>query len=166
MDYRTVTGEQLDACTRVIDEARREVFYIVASATDPDVTYQVRYNKQYKVLSCTCLAMNPPTDEQGYFKYAPRPCWHVRAVVEHNRQFKAAKKAEAQARARQLRLEELGLTRDEAREALSHTLTVDGQPAGDETLARVFGPHTCRPSAGEIEAMAEAYQSQPFSILR
>jgi len=155
MDYRTVTEEQLDACTRVIDEAKGEVFYLVASATDPDVTYQVRYNKQYKVLSCTCKAAG-----------SGNTCWHRRAVVEHNRQFKAAKKAEAQAQARQLRLEELGLTRDEAREALSHTLTVDGQPADDETLVRVFGPCTRRPAESEIEHMAVRYQPQSFSILR
>lgn len=153
--YHQVTPEQLDACTRVIDDKTGEVFYLVQSATDPDLQYKVIWNKQYKRPQCCCKAA-----------HNGRVCWHIRASLEHSRQYHEAKKAEAQAQVRQLHLEEMGLTAEEAHEALSHTLTVNGQPADDETLVRVFGPRTRRPSKAEIEHMAVCYQPQPFSLLR
>src|SRR5205809_1395878 len=96
-----VTEEQLDACTRVINEQTRETFYLVQSASDPEKVYKVTYNMTHHCLSCTCPAMNPPTDELGYAKYMPRICWHIRAVDKHNRQYHELKKAEAIARQRQ-----------------------------------------------------------------
>src|SRR5215472_15872102 len=97
----TVTAEQIDACTRVIDEAKREVFYLVQSATSYEVAYQVKYNQDHKCYSCTCPAGNPPTDANGCYTYAPRSCWHIRAASEHNRQHVALKQAEAEARRQQ-----------------------------------------------------------------
>ena len=88
---KTVTASQLDACNRVIDEAKHEVFYLVQSATDPAKTYQVRHHRQYNRLSCTCKA-----NQQGM------SCWHIRAVYEVARQYAEAKRAEAEARTRRL----------------------------------------------------------------
>ena len=133
------TEEQIDACTRVIDEKTHETFYIVQSATDPTVTYQVRYCKAHNCLSCTCPAMNPPTDEHGFFKYAPRTCWHVRAVTAHSRQYITAKKAEAIARKRQ---EE------------------------EEMLARVLNAKPFNYTEAEIQRDLKRYQPHAFSLLR
>ena len=85
----TVTQEQLDKCTRIYDENHNnEVFYLVENSRgDVDdegniIEYTVRYLKG-KGLTCTCPAGNPPADEHGFFKYAPRMCWHIRAAVAH-----------------------------------------------------------------------------------
>lgn len=88
-----VTPEQLDACTRVINEQTHETFYLVASATDPDVTYQVHFNKTFNRLTCNCKAGQ-----------TSNTCWHRRAVAEHNRQYHELKRAEKLAFAQQERL--------------------------------------------------------------
>ncbi len=85
-----ITPEQLDACTRVIDEKTGEVFYIVQSASDPTVSYQVRYSKQFNRLSCQCKG-----NQKG------RTCWHLRAALMHSREYAELKKAEDAARKRQ-----------------------------------------------------------------
>src|SRR6266702_6871073 len=131
---QTVTQAQLDACLRCIDELTGEVFYRVNSATHVDVTYTVRSHKEFHVLSCTCPSMNPAVDEYGFFKYAPRVCWHCKASVAHSRQYSALKQAEREAATRLAHLVEMGLTEAEAKVALSHSLTVDGVPASDEEL--------------------------------
>jgi hypothetical protein len=87
--FKAATQEQIDACTRVIDEAKHEVFYQVQSATDAEAAYQVRYNHQYKVLSCNCKV-----GQIGLI------CWHLRAVREHNRLHVELKRAEAEAQER------------------------------------------------------------------
>ena len=81
-----VTDEQLDACTRVKNENTGETFYIVQSATDPTVSYTVRYHQGHNRLTCTCKAGQTSNN-----------CWHRRAVTEHNRQYHDLKKAEAAA---------------------------------------------------------------------
>ncbi len=110
--------------------------------------------------------MNPPVDEYGFFKYAPRVCWHCKASVAHSRQYSALKQAEREAATRLAHLVEMGLTEAEAKVALSHSLTVDGVPASDEELVRVYGPASRRPSDSEIRRMAKAYQPKAFSLLR
>ena len=89
MATTTVTPEQIDACTRVIDQAKHEVFYLVQSATDVTVTYQVRFNRQYKRLSCQCKG-----NQQGYV------CWHIRAAYEAAKQYAEVKRAECEAKVR------------------------------------------------------------------
>jgi hypothetical protein len=142
-----ISEEQLDKTHRVIDENAGTVFYRVESQTEPGTTYTVRYLKDKGGLSCTCKGA-----QEGYI------CWHKRAAVCHNRLYKLDERRE--------RLMAMGLTAEEATEALSHDLTVDGKPANDETLVRVYGPRQRRPSEAEIEAMAEAYQPRPFSLMR
>ena len=84
----TVTQEQLDRCSRIYDASHNnEVFYLVENSRgDVDdegniIEYTVRYLKG-KGLTCTCPAGNPPCNEAGFFKYAPRMCQHIRAAVE------------------------------------------------------------------------------------
>ena len=87
---KPVTQEQIDACTRVIDEAKHEVFYLVATATGPNVTYQVHYNTQYSRFTCTCKA--------GYNGFT---CWHLRAAIQHATDYANAKRAEQEAQERE-----------------------------------------------------------------
>jgi hypothetical protein len=93
-NYKTPTDEQLDAVTIVIDEQTHEQFYLVQSATDPTVTYQVRYNHTFKRWSCQCKG-----NRAGYL------CWHLRSALEVGRQHAEEKRAEQEAAAR-LELEE------------------------------------------------------------
>jgi hypothetical protein len=93
-----VTEEQIDACTRVKNERTGETFYLVQSASDATVTYQVHYHQGHNRLTCTCKAGQSSNN-----------CWHRRAVAEHNRQYHELKKAEAAA-ARRIEEQEL-LTR-------------------------------------------------------
>jgi len=86
MTSKTLTHEQLSAVTIVRDEQTGEHFYIVQSATDPTVTYQVRYNRHYNRYSCQCKG-----NQNGY------SCWHMRAALEVGREHAENKRAEAEA---------------------------------------------------------------------
>jgi hypothetical protein len=77
--YR-VKPEEVDLATRFVDSAG-DVLYVVRSRTDPHKEYIVHFDRQHNALSCTCPAMNPPTDEQGFFKWSPTGCWHTRAAI-------------------------------------------------------------------------------------
>lgn len=85
-----VTETQVDACERVIDLEKHEVFYQVKSATTPDAVYEVRYHKAYGKLSCTCPA--------GLWYTT---CWHRRAAIVSERLYKEAKQAEREAAKRE-----------------------------------------------------------------
>jgi len=124
----SVTPEQLDMVTRVINENTGETFYLCQSATDITVTYQIRYNKHFNRLSCTCKA-----NQNGH------TCWHIRAVVEHNRQYHDLKKAEALA---QKRLAE------------------------QEMLQRVINAQPFQPSEAAVQRDLKRYAPRPFSLLR
>lgn len=66
-----VTPEQIDKASRIIDMSTGKVFYQVKSQSDPtQEPYEVRYNAQYKRLTCTCLA-----GQSGF------GCWHRRAAL-------------------------------------------------------------------------------------
>lgn len=65
-----VTPEQLDKASRVIDMATGKIFYQVESQSEPGKIYEVRYNSEYKRLSCTCKA-----GQEGF------GCWHRRASL-------------------------------------------------------------------------------------
>jgi|SRR5579884_37626 len=151
-----VTEQELSRCHRVIDFNKQEVFYLVESERDPLVEYAVRalrINGEYH-LTCTCPAGRSGT-----------PCKHRRWATAHAQEFKAEQKALSLREARVERLTGMGLTEREAREAVAASFIVDGKPADDATLVRVFGPHK-QPSKWEVEADSRRYQGCTFSLLK
>jgi SWIM zinc finger len=80
-----VTPEQIDACTRLYDMTRGgEVFYQVQSESDPDKVYEVRFNRHYRRLACTC-----PAGQEGFY------CKHRRWVGEAEKEYRQLKAAAA-----------------------------------------------------------------------
>jgi hypothetical protein len=73
-----ITQAQVDACTRIVDMETRSASYRVASATTPGVLYTVRYDRRFGRIACNCPAWNYPT------------CWHRRAAVVAEREYKKA----------------------------------------------------------------------------
>ena len=152
-----ITQELIDRCIRHNDGD--VVYYEVESRTTAGVTYDVRYNRDRHCYTCTCPAGSPPVLNTGELAWTPRRCWHIKASIAHAFAY----------RAKLERVEELknaGLTRDEAFEAVEHTLLVDGQPADIETLVRVFSSKEAYPSEKAMDAQAQAFTSAPFSLLR
>ena len=150
---KLVSQAQIDLCHRI--ETDTEIFYQVESQTTIGVEYEVHFFKG--AFSCTCPAGNPPVDAYGVPKYAPRACWHIRAAVAHAREYKQL--------ARVAKLESMGLTRLEALQAVSSNAVINGKPATDEELVRIFSS-VQRPTEAEINADYEQYQSRSFTILR
>ena len=68
-----ITIEQLDRATKIIDCNTNTVYYQVDSQTNPGTSYNVRFNRQFGCLTCTCEA-----GQQGI------PCWHKRAALAAN----------------------------------------------------------------------------------
>ncbi len=81
-----VTDSQLDAATRYINCATREVLYVVQSASSPDVQYQVRWNSTYSRFACQCKASHNGMN-----------CWHVRSAVANEVLYRENVRAEAEA---------------------------------------------------------------------
>jgi hypothetical protein len=75
-----VTEEQINACSRLIDENRNEVYYRVRSAHDDTVEYTVRFVDGH--FTCDC-----PAGQNG-FANCKNYCWHVRAACAHADWFK------------------------------------------------------------------------------
>lgn len=143
-DLLNVTAEQIARCHRHV-AADGEVFYTVDSEST-DASYEVHFRKG-RGFSCTC-----PAGQQAFYNCTRGTCKHCRWSV-----------AAADARRKHIaRLEALGLTNDEAQVAVDARLTVNGAPADDETLARVFRAKNA-PTPQEMDAM---YQARPFAILR
>jgi len=131
-----VTGEQIDACQRFIDEATGEVFYIVRSASRPDRQYKVTWNKQYNVVQC---------DKACEASSHAQNCWHRRAVMAAETLYRQQKRDEAAARERRLLEEEAN------RQAEYQALMA--RPA-------------YRPSRTAVERATRCNQPKPFSLLR
>jgi hypothetical protein len=87
-EYR-VTPEQVDSCTRYVDEATNVVFYLIPSATTVGTFYRAAWNKNFARFSCECKA-----NQSGM------NCWHVRAALVAARLYADAKRDEAEAAAR------------------------------------------------------------------
>jgi hypothetical protein len=150
-----VTQEQIDACSRVVDLNTKQAFYQVESATTPGKIYEVRFNRTFGRLTCTCAA--------GIY-YST--CWHRRAAYAAEDLYKEAKRAEKEAAKRivaeieasaQYRQEIAQVTTEQAtrsyREALKEAAT-----GGDEAAKR------------ELKAIkrygAKAYDSEDFNLLK
>lgn len=107
-----VTETQIDKASRVLDLQSGKVFYQVESQTTDDIPpYEVRYNSEFKRLTCNCKAGQ-----------AGVPCWHKRAACaaafEYRQQenLQARKEAEAAKLASYKALEQ---ARDESRAAVA-----------------------------------------------
>lgn len=81
-----ITIEQLDRATKIIDCNTSTVYYQVDSQTNPGTAYNVRFNRQFGCLTCTC-----PAGQQGI------PCWHKRAALAANELDKERVRRERQA---------------------------------------------------------------------
>ncbi len=156
----TISQAHIDLCTRLINPDTGEVYYRVASEST-DAVYEVHHIAG-RGFTCTC-----PAGQEGFAHCFANPtCKHCRWSVEHARLYKAEQAALAERNARAARLMSLGLTEREAYQAASATAIINGQPATDEELARIYGPRQARPTDAEVEAMAEAYEARPFNLLK
>ena len=131
-----VTEEQLDKCSRVIDLATNEVFYLVQSQTDFETTYTVKYLPNVKAMTCNC-----PAGQRG------TRCWHVRAARKHAELYNEAVKAQVEAEARMKQEAEEAAKLDEMWEHEQRT-----QAAREAKAVKRDG--------------AKAYQPRPFSLMR
>ncbi len=143
-----VTDEQVSKCHRIVNEATGETFYKVENSNgkldeNGDILeYTVRYDKAHRCLTCTCPSMNPPVDEHGYLRYAPRTCWHLRAVTAHVQSLREERKEQSEIE----RYVRQGVDR--------------------ETSMRVVYSKPVQPSELEVKRAMQANQARPFSILR
>ncbi len=161
-----ISAELIAKAFRMEDPQTGETYYNVDSRSEYGVSYIVRYDRGHRVLTCTCPAGNPPVDAHGFPTYAPRHCWHLDAALAHSKQYKAEQAHIARYEHIE-KLEAMGLTREEAEDAASAKLIVNGKPADDETLVRVFGPSPKRPSEQEMNRLAtQAHTPRPFAICR
>lgn len=82
IDTDLVTEAQLARCHRIVNETTGEVFYQVESASEPDVTYEVRVKRFNGRSFLTC-------DEKCKAAQKGIMCWHRRAAVAHALEYKA-----------------------------------------------------------------------------
>lgn len=105
-----VTETQIDKASRVLDLQSGKVFYQVESQTTDEI-YEVRYNSEFKRLTCNCKA-----GQVGV------PCWHKRAAAaaafEYRQQENLAARKEAEA-AKLASYKALEQARDESRAAVA-----------------------------------------------
>ncbi len=153
----TVTQEQIDACTRVIDfNDHCRIFYQVRSERDPLVEYIVRYeysahnpNKGY--FTCTC-----PAGQEGFIHCSQGTCKHVRWALAAEDAYKAERKARKEAKARMMRQWEQDRKR----------FLVDGKPVDYETYERVMTAKPHQYTEGEIKRDQARYASSGFRLLK
>lgn len=77
-----VTFEQVQACERLINDTTRRSYYVVASSKNDGTEYTVYFDTAHKMLVCVC-----PAGQRGI------GCWHKRAVMAHNAEYHANRKA-------------------------------------------------------------------------
>lgn len=144
----TVTQEQIDACTRVIDLTVNRVFYQVRSERNPLVEYKVQYQKDPArpgkgYFTCTC-----PAGLEGFIHCSQGTCKHVRWALAAEQVYKVEVKARA------------------AKGRRDVVITVNGKIADDETYNRVMTAKPYQHTEAEIKRDQERYQSRPFSFLK
>lgn len=79
-----VTQEQIDKATRVLDCRSGKIFYQVESQSEAGKFYVVKYNSEYKRLTCTCLA-----GQSGF------GCWHRRAALANMYEYRQQENLQA-----------------------------------------------------------------------
>jgi len=84
-----LTVEQIASAQRFVNAVNNQVFYLVRSQSVPDTDYKVIYNKEYRVLQCL-----PHNGQPCPASAAGRGCWHKRAVMAAEVQYKRDRKAE------------------------------------------------------------------------
>lgn len=120
-----VTEAQIDKASRVLDCQSGKVFYQVESQTVAGQVYEVRFNAQYKRLTCTC-----PAGQVGI------PCWHKRAAMASAYEYRQGENVQARREAEEARLaayRKLEQERDEAR-----ALVADLNPGKGVRQAKPF----------------------------
>ena len=152
-----VTQEHIDACERVIDETHNQIFYIVASTSNPGTHYKVFFNRQFGVIQCS-----PFDGEACPASVKGLPCWHKRAALAADAEYKALKRAERQAEQRQIEAtvqyqqEQLQFTI----EAASRTLAaLEAEENGDQEAPG-------REHAAVARDGLKAYERKPFQLMR
>lgn len=158
----SVTDEQVARCHRVTNEQTGETYYKVENSrglVDENgeiVEYEVHFIVG-KGFTCNC-----PSGREGFRTARVGVCQHCIWSYVAAQQFKAEQLRQEHME----RLQAMGLTEVEAHNALAHQLIVDGRPADDETLVRVWGPADRRPSEEAIEACQRRYDARPFQLMR
>jgi hypothetical protein len=86
----TVTEAQMDKATRIVEGATGHVFYQVKSQSVEGQIYEVRFNRQFRRLTCTCKA-----GQEGF------GCWHKRAAMASAAEYKQEENLQARQEAEQ-----------------------------------------------------------------
>ena len=135
-----ISQDLIDKCERVIDLKASKVFYQVRSRTDDTKDpYRVEWNAEHRKLTCTCKA-----GQEGW------SCWHMKASLLAEQEYRAFKKAEKQAQARIEATPEYRVER----------AIVDVEWAKEQAAAAK------REARAVKRDKALAYQSRPFSLLK
>ena len=115
IDYTTATTIR---CVARVDMPeygikQGDVFYLARSSKNDGTYYVQTWDYANIAWQCSCPAGSPPVDEHGLPMYAPKRCWHKRAVIAacnaHHKQMReqaateAANQKRAQAAARKAR---------------------------------------------------------------
>jgi len=146
INIQKVSQTQIDKARRI--EHNGEIHYLVENSkgnldeNGEVIEYTVRYDKAHKCITCTCPAMNPPTDANGFLKYAPRMCWHIPAAVAH-----------------------AVLYRQERREQ-SQIESYVRQGVDRETATRVVYAKGASYTEAQVKQAQQRNERKPFSILR
>jgi len=83
----------LGKATRQVDTEAHTAYYLIASATTPGVSYEVRFNRQYHCLQCLPQLDGPPcqASAQGL------TYWHKRSALCREAEYAILKLAAKQA---------------------------------------------------------------------
>ncbi len=172
-----VSESQLDNCFRALDlnTVPVTIFYKVRSESDPDKTYAVRF-LHGKGFTCTCpsglIAFSNCHNQFNcckHVRWAVTAEWVYQAELAERQaasggaQEEAYQAEQCERAARLAHLMELGLTAELAAEALSCRLEVNGQPADDATLARIYGT---KPRQQPILKGRASNDNRSFSLMR
>ena len=156
MTATTITAEQIDRCERTIDLRANRVFYVVESMSNPGTHYKVMWNEQFKRLQCMPFDGEAcPASKEGLV------CWHMRASLEAEKEYREFKKAEREAQAR------IEATRQYQREQIEQAVAeaerrmaeFDNAENGTNEAAR-------RERAALAKDGWRAYERKPFSLLK
>lgn len=152
----SVSQDLIDRCERTIGPDGK-VFYVVASLSVTDQHYKVHWNAQHGRLQCSPFDGEPcKASKEGW------TCWHMRAALAAEAEYKAFKKAERAAEQRiaeataQYQREQVEQACAEAHRRLAE---LDARENGSSEASK-------REKAAVRRYGAKAYESAPFSLYR